>query len=200
MAFYLRLVAIKAENERDTVVAMSATCMYLVISQENSAPHWQDNWDYDRHHQRPASAPAEEQQYSNSTFVRHDVGTYTRQDVLGMSDNDKLWLLLNAFTPGPSYKFPHREEYGKKQSFQGAWSHQFSWLCFSETCNDGFCVVCFLLAKHPSSLGQLVTSAMTNFTRAKLTLKKHSQQYVHLMAHTDAVDFRDRVERGISSG
>ena len=45
-----------------------------------------------------------------------------------------------------------------------------------KTCNGGFCVVCFLFAKHQPSLGQLVTSAMTNFTRAKLTLQEHSKQ------------------------
>ena len=34
---------------------------------------------------------------SQPIFVRHDVGTYTRLDVLRMSDNDKLWLLQNAW-------------------------------------------------------------------------------------------------------
>ena len=133
---------------------------------------------------------------SQLNFVRHDVGTYTRQDVLRMSDNDKLWLLQNAFRPGASYKFQQREEYREKQSFQSAWLHQFPWLCFSESCNGGFCVFCFVFAKHQLSLGQLVTSAMTNFTRAKLTLQEHSKQNAHLMASMDVVDFKDRMKRG----
>ena len=69
-------------------------------------------------------------------------------------------------------------------------------ISFSESCNGGFCVFCFLFAKHQSSLGQLVTSAMTNFTRAKLSLQEHSKQNVNLMASMDVVDFKDRMERG----
>ena len=45
----------------------------------------------------------------------------------------------------------------------------------------------FVFAKHQLSLGQLVTSAMTNFTRAKLTLHEHSKQNAHLMASMDVV-------------
>ena len=50
----------------------------------------------------------------------------------------------------------------------------------------------FIFAKHQFSLGQLVTSAMTNFTRGKLTLQEHSKQNVHLMASMNVVDFKDR--------
>ena len=44
------------------------------------------------------------------------------------------------------------------------------------------------------NLGQLVTSPMTNFTRAKVTLSEHDKQASHKMASEDAVDFINRVD------
>ncbi len=38
--------------------------------------------------------------------------------VKNLSDTDKIWLHTNAFRPDSSYKFPLKEEYGKKRSFQ----------------------------------------------------------------------------------
>ena len=37
-------------------------------------------------------------------FVRNDIGTYSRLDVQRMSDDDRLWLLHNAFRPEVTYK------------------------------------------------------------------------------------------------
>ena len=116
-----------------------------------------------------------------------------------LCDSDRLWLLENAFRPDATYKYPQREEYGKKCSFQSAWLLQFSWLCYSESCNGGFCVFCFLFAKPHFPLGQLVTSPMVNFTRAKLTLQEHSRQTSHVMASMDAIDFKNHMERGAPS-
>ena len=62
-------------------------------------------------------------------------------------------------------------------------------------CNGGFCVNCVLFAKR-LSLGQLVTTAMTSFTRAKVTLQEHSKQSSHKMASMDAVDFMSHMEQG----
>ena len=131
-----------------------------------------------------------------SSFVRNDVGTYDNDTLRGLSDEDRLWLLQNAFRPDAKYRYPQREEYGKKRSFQNAWLIQFPWLCYSEKCNGGFCTSCVLSAKRHLSLGHLVTSAMINFTRAKVTLQEHSKQSSHKMASMDAVDFMSRMEKG----
>ena len=131
-----------------------------------------------------------------SSFVRNDVGTYDSDTLRCLSDDDRLWLLQNAFRPDAHYRYPQKEEYGKKRSFQHAWLVQFPWLCYSGSCNGGFCTNCVLFAKCHLSLGQLVTSAMVNFTRAKVTLQEHSKQSSHKMASMDAVDFMSRMEKG----
>ena len=46
------------------------------------------------------------------------------------------------------------------------------------------------------NLGQLVTSPMTNFTRAKVTLQEHDKQVSHKMASEDTVAFISRMDRG----
>ena len=138
--------------------------------------------------------PDEGLRRSQSHCVRNDIGTYSTRDVSKMSDNDRLWLLDNAFRPEVTYRYPHKEEYGKKRSFQSSWLNEFPWLCYSESCNGGFCVFCFLFAKHHLPLGQLVTSAMTNFTRAKVTLLEHSKQNIHIGATMDAMEFKSRME------
>ena len=50
---------------------------------------------------------------SRPPFVRHDIGTYSRQDMARLCDGDRLWLLENAFRPDATFKYPQREEYGK---------------------------------------------------------------------------------------
>ena len=81
-----------------------------------------------------------------SVFVRNDVGTYSNDRLCKLSDEERLWLLSNAFRPGSSYKYPAKEEYGKKRTFQHAWLEEFPWLCYSQSCNGGFCVHCVLFA------------------------------------------------------
>ena len=105
-----------------------------------------------------------------SKFVRIDVGTYSSDRLRRLSDEDRFWLLHNAFRPDISYKYPTKVEYNKQRSFQHNWLVQFPWLCYSESCNGGFCVHCVLFARCSMPLGQLVTCPMSNFTRAAVTV------------------------------
>lgn len=54
----------------------------------------------------------------SQVLVRNDPGTYTTQELRSLTDDDRLWLLKNAFRPDSSYKYPHREEYGKSVPFK----------------------------------------------------------------------------------
>ena len=128
--------------------------------------------------------------------VRNDLGTYTSESLRLLSDEERLWLFHNAFRPDSAHDFPAKEEYGKKRSFQHAWLKQFPWLCYSVSCNGGYCKPCVLFSKRHLHLGQLVTSPMSNFTRAKVTLLEHDKQLSHRMASEDAVDFVGRMEKG----
>ena len=85
--------------------------------------------------------------------------------------------------------------HGKKRSFQHSWLVQFPWLCYSETRDGGYCVNCVLFAKHNLPLGQLVTSAMTNFTRATVAFKEHDTQTTHKIATKVMVDFLNHMEK-----
>ena len=125
-------------------------------------------------------------------LVRNDLGTYSSADMrkLSQSDSERLWVLRNTFRPDVTYKYPAKDEYGKKRSFQHAWISQFP---YSVASNGGYC---FLFAKRFLNLGQLVTSPMTNFTRAKVTLSEHDKQASHKMASEDAVDFINCVDKG----
>lgn len=127
---------------------------------------------------------------------RSDLGTYSHGRLRNLNNEERLWLYNNAFRPDPKYAFPSKEEYGKKRSFQYSWIRQFSWLCYSVSQNGGFCCTCILFAKNFLSLGQLVTSPMVNFTRAKVTLSEHDKQSSHRMACQDAMEFLSQMENG----
>ena len=130
---------------------------------------------------------------------RSDVGTYSAESIRQLGNEERLWLYNNDFRPDPHHAFPTKEEYGKKRSFQYAWMKQFPWLCYSVSRNGGFCLSCVLFAKRFLNLGQLVTSPMTNFTRAKVTLLEHDKQSSHRMASQDAVEFISQMEKGRAS-
>ena len=63
----------------------------------------------------------------------------------------------------------------------------------------GFCVNCVLFAKGRLSLGQLVTTPMTCFTRAKQTLQEHNVQATHRVALEDSAAYIGQMEDGHSS-
>ena len=127
-------------------------------------------------------------------LVRNDLGTYSNDRLLRLPDEERLWLLSNAFRPGSSYKYPAKDEYGKKRTFQHAWLEEFPWLCYSQSCNGGFCSrVLFAKRQVSVPLGQLVSGPMTNFTHAKVTLREHSKQSSHRIA---SLDFTNRMEKG----
>ena len=52
-----------------------------------------------------------------SRFVRNDVGTYGSDRPRRLSDEDRFWLLHNAFRPDNSYKYLTKVEYNKQRSF-----------------------------------------------------------------------------------
>ena len=102
-----------------------------------------------------------------SKFVRNDIGTYSSDRLRRLSDDDRFWLLQNAFRPDNLYKYPTKVEY-KQHSFQHNWLVQFPWLYYSESCNGGYCVHCVLFARCSMPLGQLVTCPMSNLRVPRL--------------------------------
>ena len=72
-------------------------------------------------------------------------------------------------------------------------------MAYSRIFDGGFCVNCVLFAKGRSSLGQLVTTPMTCFTRAKQTLQEHYVQAAHRVAMEDSAAYIGQMEDGHSS-
>ena len=125
------------------------------------------------------------------------MGTYSDERAYG--GEERLWLYNNAFRPDPHHAFPAKKEYGKQRSFQYAWMKQFPWLCYSMSSKVVFALLVSSLLSVFLNLGQLVTSPMANFTRAKVTLVEHDKQSSNRMANQDAVEFISRMEKGKAS-
>ena len=141
---------------------------------------------------RSESVPPE----SMSSKVRGDIGTYSDDDIRKLTDQERYWLLQNAFRPHSSYPFPSQDEYGKKRSFQHGWLTQYPWLTYSESRNGGYCINCVLFARRVGCLGRLIVYPLTNFTRATTTLRQHSTQSTHEAAMESSVAFTSHIEKG----
>lgn len=81
-------------------------------------------------------------------------------------------MLLNVWVPNVSYEFPLLEKYKERGlKFQYKWIVEFNWLAYSEIKQGSFCKYCLLFAKHggigSQPLGQLVSTAFTNWKKAK---------------------------------
>ena len=128
-----------------------------------------------------------------------DLGKYKPQDVIQLSNEQKNWLLKNAFRPASHFKFPSKLEYTKQRKFQHIWLETFPWLSYSISCDGGFCINCVIFGKTKSITGQLCTTPMTNFTRAKQTLTEHSLQLSHNTSMSDTCQFVAMLQTGLLS-
>ena len=128
-----------------------------------------------------------------------DLGRYSTDYLCSLTDERKYWLLTNVFRPTSEFKFPIKKENGKARSFQHPWLKGYPWLAYSRIFDGGFCVNCVLFAKGRLPLGQLVTTPMTCFTRAKQTLQEHNVKATHRVAMEDSEACIGQMEDGHSS-
>ena len=96
-----------------------------------------------------------------------ELDKYKPQDVIQLSNEQNNWLLKNAFWPASHFKFLSKLEYTKLREFQHIWLETFPWLSYSISYDSRFCINCVIFGKTKSITGQLCTTPMTNFTRAK---------------------------------
>ena len=180
-------------------VSEASSCSEQSTAGQQKRPRTTESVSEGRPPVNPDSEPAQTSgSHSGTILVRGDIGTYSTDDILKLTDDEKYWLLKNAFRPQGRYKFPSQEEYGKNRSFQHSWLNQYPWLTYSESRNGGYCVNCVLFAKRIQfgSLGRLITYPLTNFTRAVTTLSKHSSQPLHEAAMIDSMTFMSLIEKG----
>ena len=87
----------------------------------------------------------------------------------------------HIFRPPESFCFPD-QMYGQNRHFRFQWLCDHSWLAYSSSKDGEYCIPCVMFAADKNSLGQLVTSPLTNFARAATTLNEHAKPATHLKA------------------
>ena len=105
---------------------------------------------------------------------------------------DKLNECAHIFRPPESFCFPVYGMYGQNQHFIFEWLCDHSWITYSPSKDGGYCIPCVMFAADKSSLGQLVTSPLTNFARAATKLNEYAKQATHLKAVASMAEAENR--------
>ncbi|XP_029348004.1 zinc finger MYM-type protein 1-like [Acyrthosiphon pisum] len=126
-----------------------------------------------------------------TNFRSNDIGLFTN---CTLTDADKKLVLRNVWVPNVNYEFPLLEKYkARGLKFQYKWFTEFNWLVYSEIKQGVFCKYCLLFAKYGGiggqPLGQLVSTAFSNWKKAKETFRNHSKLKYHLSSVLDADHF-----------
>jgi len=135
----------------------------------------------------------------NSTEHVNDLGLYHTK-AQSLSDDRKLELLKNSWTPPRAYNFPKTQFYGKNRAFSSEWLTQFPWLVYSEAQDGAFCRFCVLFGhltgKNSDRLDKLYKSPLKNWVSASTKFKEHQlNSEFHKAAGGCAEDFF-RVQEG----
>ena len=135
----------------------------------------------------------------NSTEHVNDLGLYYTK-AQSLSDDRKLELLKNSWTPPRGYNFPKTQFYGKNRAFSFEWLTQFPWLVYSAAQDGAFCRFCVLFGhltgKNSDRLDKLYKSPLKNWVSASTKLKEHQlNSEFHKTAAGCAEDFL-RVQEG----
>lgn len=112
----------------------------------------------------------------NSTEHVNDLGLYFTK-AQSLSDDRKLELLKNSWTPTRAYNFPKTQFYGKNRAFSFEWLTQFPWLVYSAAQDGAFCRFCVLFGhltgKNSDRLDKLYKSPLKNWVSASTKFKEH---------------------------
>lgn len=135
----------------------------------------------------------------NSTEHVNDLGLYFTK-AQSLSDDRKLELLKNSWTPTRAYNFPKTQFYGKNRAFSFEWLTQFPWLVYSAAQDGAFCRFCVLFGhltgKNSDRLDKLYKSPLKNWVSASTKFKEHQlNSEFHKAAAGCAEDFL-RVQEG----
>ena len=135
----------------------------------------------------------------NSTEHVNDLGLYYTK-AQSLSDDRKLELLKNSWSPPRAYNFPKTQFYGKSRAFSFEWLTQFPWLVYSAAQDGAFCRFCVLFGhltgKNSDRLDKLYKSPLKNWVSASTKFKEHQlNSEFHKAAAGCAEDFL-RVQEG----
>jgi len=89
-----------------------------------------------------------------------------------LSERDRKTLLLNSWSPSPSYDFPVAHTGFRKRRIQMQWLEEFKWLAYNEIHEGAFRKRCVVFApdvvsRSAKALGMLVKSTHKMWKKAK---------------------------------
>ena len=125
-----------------------------------------------------------------------DIGTYKGKE----HDKEEIYkMLTDVWKPDKLYKFPRKEEYGKKRSFKYEWLQIYPWLSYSAVMDGAFCLPCVLFAsavkKGGLKLDRLLYNPICTWTSATRKFKEHEcNSEVHKASVVMAEEFKKSVE------
>ena len=104
-----------------------------------------------------------------------DISTY-HQRVRGSSNQEISFLIKNVFVPDANFNFQKHNG----RSFRLEWLDKFSWLCYSESMDCGFCLPCVLFGdKFPAKNGKirkLFCEPFSHWPDAKPAFSRHESK------------------------
>lgn len=113
-----------------------------------------------------------------------------------LTDEERLKVLHNCWSPPKNYQFPLIEKFKDKKlklKFQYQWLDRFNWLVYSETEQGGFCKYCVAFANTGGvgnqPLGHLVKTPFTNWKKALESFKHHNESKYHTDSVSESLDF-----------
>ena len=109
----------------------------------------------------------------NSTKHVNDLGLYYTI-AQSLSDDRKLELPKNSWTPPRSYNFPKTHFYGKNRAFCFEWLTQFPWLVYSVARDGAFCRFCVLFGHLTGKNSDRLDKLYESFK--ELGIRKHEVQ------------------------
>ena len=129
----------------------------------------------------------------NSTKHVNNLGLYYTK-AQSLSDDRKLELQKNSWTPPRAYNFPKTQFYGKKRAFSFEWLSQFTWLIYCAAQDGAFCHFCVLFGRltgrNSDPLDKLYKSPFRNWVSPSTKSKEHQpNSEFHKAAADCAEDF-----------
>lgn len=105
-----------------------------------------------------------------------------------LSDEDKIRVLKNVWTPAVNFDFPLRASGKQNRKFSYGWLTKYNWLAYSKSEDSVYCKMCVLFANKEvgmtssQSTGQLITVGFNTWKKALKRFDNHESCQYHKFA------------------
>ncbi|KAF0705946.1 zinc finger MYM-type protein 1-like, partial [Aphis craccivora] len=121
----------------------------------------------------------------------NDVANFCRKS---LNDNEKYELIVKAWVPDITYKFPTSSKW--KLKFQHSWLRSFPWLTYSAIEDGAYCRICVSFSQKNAGKGNhenlkaFIQTSFRSWKKALEKFKEHQNKLYHKDAIEDAHNFR----------